>query len=150
MTDESPRSGRVLVANDEEHMRSLLETCFQNAGYEVEAVENGERALERLAGTARPDVLILDLMGSRIDGDAVLDQLKHRADAPPVVVLTGNEADADFRPAPEGATVTLARPFTFPVLLGICEALVLAACLPTREPSPGPDAAAYASQPRKA
>jgi CheY-like chemotaxis protein len=132
MLDESPRSGRVLVANDQEHMRSLLETCFQNAGYEVEAVENGERALERLENTHPPDVLILDLVGSHVDDDAVLEQLKRRRDAPPVVVLTGNETDADFRPAPDGATVTLARPFTFPVLLGICEALVLAACLPTR------------------
>jgi two-component system alkaline phosphatase synthesis response regulator PhoP len=133
MLEESPRSGRVLVANDQEHMRSLLETCFQNAGYEVESVEDGAGALARLEATRPPDVLILDLAASR-DGDAVLEQLKRRADAPPVVVLTGNEADADFRPAPEGAAVTLARPFTFPVLLGICEALVLAACLPTGEP----------------
>jgi CheY-like chemotaxis protein len=132
MLEESPRSGRVLVANDQEHMRSLLQTCFQNAGYEVEAVEDGAGALARLETTRPPDVLILDLAASH-GGDAVLEQLKRRTDAPPVVVLTGNEADADFRSAPEGAAVTLARPFTFPVLLGICEALVLAACLPTSE-----------------
>jgi CheY-like chemotaxis protein len=133
MAEESPRSGRVMVANEQEHMRSLLETCFQNAGYEVEAVDDGERVLERLESTRPPDVLILDLVGSHMDGDAVVQELKLRTDAPPVVVLTGNEADADFRPAPAGADVTLARPFTFPVLLGICEALVVAACLPTGE-----------------
>jgi CheY-like chemotaxis protein len=121
-----------MVANEQEHMRSLLETCFQNAGYEVEAVDDGEHVLERLE--ARPaDVLILDLVGSQMDGDEVVRRLKDRTDAPPVVVLTGNEADEDFRPAPAGADVTLARPFTFPVLLRICEALVVASCLPTGE-----------------
>jgi two-component system, NtrC family, response regulator AtoC len=115
-------------------MRSLLETCFQNAGYEVESVDDGQLALERLERTERPDVLILDLVGSHIDGDAVLAELSHRDDAPPVIVLTGAVGDADYRPAPVGAAVALARPFTFPVLLGICEALVLVACLPMSVP----------------
>jgi CheY-like chemotaxis protein len=125
-------NGRILVADDQEHMRTLLQECFRNAGYEVDSVEDGLRLVDRLQSHPLPDLLILSLMGPGIDGPAVMEQLRQRHDTlPPVIVLTASPEEEGYRPAPEGASVVLSRPFTFPVLHGICEALVLANAVET-------------------
>lgn len=120
--DEVTTQGRVLVADDHEHMRSLLHECFQNAGYAVDSVEDGEAALAHLT-SEKPDVLILSLIGRGVDADAVVERLRASGDATPVVVLTADPGDSNYRPAPAGVAATLSRPFTFPMLLGVCEAL---------------------------
>jgi DNA-binding response OmpR family regulator len=110
-------------------MRTLLRQCFENAGYEVDAVEDPELAVDRLS-SSKPDLLILDLI--RDDGDAgtLLKRLQEHAQAPPVVVLAAEATDEDDRPKPQGAAAVVRMPFTFPVLLGVCEALVAPATTP--------------------
>jgi len=105
-------------------MRSLLRQCFQNAGYEVDSVDEGGQALEVIEAH-RPDLMILDWTGPGLDGRTLFDHVRSRKDAPPVIVLTANVTDADYRPAPDGAAAAVAKPFTFPMLLGVCEAVVL-------------------------
>ncbi len=116
---------RILVADDHEHMRSLLRQCFENAGYEVDSVDDAEGAIDHVQ-SSRPDVVVLSVMGDRIDGEAVLSRLKEHSDAPPIVVLAEEAGEGESPEAPDGAAAILRRPFTFPVLLGVCEALVAA------------------------
>jgi CheY-like chemotaxis protein len=122
-------NGRVLLADDQEHMRSLLRQCFENAGYEVDAVDDPKLAVDRLS-SSKPDLVILDLIREERDGDAILRRLHAQGKVPPVVVLTAEATEDDDRPAPEGAAAVLRMPFTFPVLLGVCEALVAPAATP--------------------
>jgi CheY-like chemotaxis protein len=122
MMDQMPHA-RILVADDHEHMRSLLRQCFENAGYEVDSVEDGALAVDHVQAL-KPDVVVLSVMGGGIDGEAVLAQLKECSGAPPVVVLAEEAADGADAAAPDGAAAILRQPFTFPVLLGVCEALV--------------------------
>ncbi|MEF2146608.1 MAG: response regulator [Desulfovibrionaceae bacterium] len=52
---------KVLVVDDEMHLRIFLTTAFETAGYEVMAAPNGKKGLE-LARELRPDLITLDLM----------------------------------------------------------------------------------------
>lgn len=113
-TGSSPR--RVLVADDEPHIRRVLETLLESSGFEVDAVGDGAEALDRLADPERGYALVLtDLMMPRRTGLEVLEALagmEHRAGTP-VVVLTAKGQDADRDEALAlGASDFLTKPFS--------------------------------------
>lgn len=89
--------GRILVAEDEPHIRRLLATILQGASFEVDCVVDGKDALDRLEGDGNYDLVILDIMMPGATGLEVLShlrRLKHRRDVP-VVILTAKGQDAD-------------------------------------------------------
>ena len=94
-TDASPpapparaRRVRVLVADDERNLRELIVRELARKGHESEGVEDGQRAIERIA-EATYDVLVLDMNMPRKKGIDVLRELAHAADAPQIIVMTG-------------------------------------------------------------
>lgn len=107
--------GRVLVAEDEPHIRRVLLTLLESASFETDAVCDGAAALNRLLGDTRYDLVLLDLMMPRASGLEVLERvrdLKHRRDVP-MVVLTAKGQDADRDRAYElGASDFVTKPFS--------------------------------------
>jgi len=57
----------VLVVEDEPMVREVLARYLERDGFRVDAVEDGEQAIEAFS-TARPDLVLLDLMLPRVDG----------------------------------------------------------------------------------
>lgn len=86
----------VLVIEDDEDVVALLEQLLDHEGYDVATAKDGLEGLVKLS-TARPDVVLLDIMMPDVDGHRVLKQLleENDGDVPvPVIVITGS---------PEGA-----------------------------------------------
>jgi len=77
----------VLVCDDNDEYRALLEFQLGEAGYRVTAVDNGHAALKHLSHTP-VDAILLDLIMPGMDGLTVLDHLRVRGDKTPVAVLT--------------------------------------------------------------
>lgn len=81
--------GKILVVDDETSLRLLLGNELSRAGYIVEAVADGEIALNRL----REDfyhVVLLDIVMPKIDGMEVLRTIKSDNIPSEVIILTGN------------------------------------------------------------
>jgi CheY-like chemotaxis protein len=85
---------KVLIADDEGAVRSLLRAPLEQAGFEIIEAADGREAAE-LALSERPGLLLLDIMMPRADGFEVMRRL--RADpltaAIPVVLLSGRPAE---------------------------------------------------------
>ena len=81
------RTGSVLVVDDEEIMREILEALLTREGYHVRLAVNGEEGLD-LAKTGSFDAAIVDVMMPGMDGIAVLEELKKLDDDLPVVMIT--------------------------------------------------------------
>ena len=79
---------RVLIIDDQEDMRFLLGTIFEEDGYEVEVAEDGLKGLDLVRKQA-PSLIVLDLKMPGLDGWKVIDQLKLLANPPPVLVVSG-------------------------------------------------------------
>ncbi|MDA1221545.1 MAG: response regulator, partial [Planctomycetota bacterium] len=92
----SKTAPRVLVVEDDEPIRSLVERTLEDAGFAVDAAENGQVGLERVAAE-RPDLVLLDLMMPVMDGFEFLTRLRESADHReiPVVILTAKELTAE-------------------------------------------------------
>lgn len=79
---------KILVVDDEQGIRNLLDTILRRKGYDVVLAEGGRKGLE-LFRRERPDVIVLDLKMPEMDGLAVLQQVRSLNPKQPVVILTG-------------------------------------------------------------
>ncbi len=90
------RPTRVLVVDDDEDLRWLLDFELKDAGFEVTLAKDGEEALDQLHGQAPPDVVVVDIMMPHMSGQQLLQRLS-RMDPPPRAIVYSSfaiEADA--------------------------------------------------------
>lgn len=64
---------RVLVIDDEAHIRRVIELKFKNQGYQVITATNGEQGLD-LIKSKQPDVVITDIMMPKLDGKSLCER----------------------------------------------------------------------------
>jgi len=82
-------SGRVLIADDEPHVRELLRDFLAGQGYEVSAVATGAQALDAVP-TFQPDVILVDMLMPGLPGRDVLDALRRAGVTVPAILISGN------------------------------------------------------------
>src|SRR5438552_5164538 len=87
MAMPSSRQGAILVVDDEEIMREILETLLTREGYTVRLASSGAEGLE-LARAMPFDAAIVDIMMPGIDGIATLDELKRIDEDLAVLIIT--------------------------------------------------------------
>ena len=80
---------KVLVIDDEPNVRALLDMLLRSKGYDMMLADNGWTGL-RLYRQEHPDVILLDLQMPKLDGMAVLKQIRSVDLKQPVIVLTGD------------------------------------------------------------
>jgi two-component system, cell cycle response regulator len=105
---------RILIADDEEMSRRLLQKTLERAGYEVTAVENGRLAADQLSPMDGPRLALLDWVMPELDGPAVCREVRKRKERSYVymVLLTSKESKEDVVAGLEsGADDYLTKPF---------------------------------------
>jgi predicted signal transduction protein with EAL and GGDEF domain len=85
---------RILVADDDQVTRGVLQGTLERAGYEVVAVDNGRDALECLASKAGPRLALLDWLMPDIDGLEVCRSVRRHSEFPYVYVILLSSRDA--------------------------------------------------------
>jgi two-component system response regulator PilR (NtrC family) len=81
------RNGSILIIDDEEIMREILETLLTREGYNVRVAANAAEGLE-LARAMPFDAAVVDMMMPGMDGISALDELKKVDDELPVLMIT--------------------------------------------------------------
>jgi CheY-like chemotaxis protein len=111
---------RLLVVEDDESIRNMIEMVLDSEGYAVRTARNGAEALA-LLGQERPDLIFLDMKMPGMDGwEFARRYAAVPAPKPPVIVLTAAQ-DASRRAAEIGAQGYLAKPFSIDQLLQIVD-----------------------------
>jgi DNA-binding response OmpR family regulator len=114
---------RILIAEDDEGLRSVLERGLQESGYTVDATSDGLQALRHLE-TYEYEVAILDWRMPKLSGIEVIQRLRQRGSALPVLMLTAKDAAGDRVAGLDGgADDYLIKPFDFSELLARVRAL---------------------------
>lgn len=115
---------RLLLVDDEDNLRSMLEAALRHSGFDVRAVATGRDALEAVA-TDRPDVVVLDVMLPDLDGFAVCKRLRTDGIHTPVLFLTARDTTSDkVRGLMLGGDDYLVKPFSLEELVARIEALL--------------------------
>jgi DNA-binding response OmpR family regulator len=101
----------ILLVDDETAITDNLAPFLARSGFSVSVAANGEAALEQLA-TVKPDLLVMDVLMPRLDGRAVLRQLRQAGNWTPIILLTQvGEASERAMALEEGADDYLNKPF---------------------------------------
>lgn len=116
----------ILVIEDEEPLRKLLQYSLGREGYRVLLAGDGASGLAA-AGRERPDLVILDLMLPGLDGLEVCRELKRRpaTSGIPVLMLTAKSEESDIVAGLEvGAADYVTKPFSIKVVIARLRALL--------------------------
>lgn len=107
-----PDSPKVLIADDEPALRSLLKTNLSFEGFETLTASNGEEAL-RVIREEAPDVVLLDVMMPVMDGWQVLEELSKTNNRHTRVILVTAKAnnEAQLQGWELGCDEYLTKPF---------------------------------------
>jgi DNA-binding response OmpR family regulator len=125
---------RVLLVEDEEHLAAGIRYNLELDGYEVETIDDGLRALDRLSPPAdgpgwdaRPeiDLVVLDVMLPGLDGFEIVRRMRNAGNHLPVLMLTAKGLPQDVVLGLEvGADDYLPKPFDLEVLLARVKGLI--------------------------
>ncbi len=124
---------RILVVDDEQPLRDALERALRVERYEVETVESGALALERMkTGGHEIDAVVLDVLMPGIDGLEVCRRLRASGDKTPVLMLTARvEVEDRVAGLDAGADDYVTKPFDLEELLARLRALLRRAGSPS-------------------
>jgi two-component system OmpR family response regulator len=117
-------STRILVVDDEENIRFLLDSALAHTGYDVHLAGTGREALAQ-AAACRPDLVVLDVMLPDLDGFEVIKRLRADGFRAPVLFLTARDATADqVRGLTLGGDDYVVKPFSLEALLARVAAIL--------------------------
>jgi len=85
---------RILIADDDPHIRRLISELLAAEGYQLLAAEDGEEAL-RVCREEHPDLIILDIIMPKVDGMEVCRRLRDET-AAPILFLTAKDDITDL------------------------------------------------------
>jgi two-component system KDP operon response regulator KdpE len=114
---------RILVIDDESHIRRSLYTNLERRGYAVEAAETGEEALASFSNR-RPDVMIVDLVLPGINGVEVTKRIRQSSAVPIIVLSALGEERRKVEALEAGADDYMTKPFGMEELLARIRSLL--------------------------
>jgi two-component system response regulator RegX3 len=116
-------TGRILIAEDEPTISDAVAYALRTEGYDVEAVPDGESALEATRSNGY-DLLVLDVMLPDVSGLEVCRRLRDES-ALPILMLTARTAEVDRVLGLEaGADDYVVKPFSMPELISRVRAIL--------------------------
>lgn len=113
---------RILIVEDEEDIRQVLQVALEEAGYVVEEAPNGAEGLQRYAATPA-DLVILDMRMPVMDGRQLILALRHRCPHATILAVSGEPELLDTARALH-VQGTLQKPFAVRDLLAAVQLLL--------------------------
>jgi CheY-like chemotaxis protein len=125
---------RILVIDDQAHVRATLILALQAKGFEVAGADGGAAGL-KLFDESRFDVAVVDIFMPDMDGAKLIKMLRERSPDIPIVAISGVPLKASGRTALDfiamspqlGNVVCLQKPFRTPALLDAIQQAIGAA-----------------------
>jgi len=131
-------AGRVLVVEDDEGIRDMLKYNLTAAGFSVQEASDGGSGL-RTARTARPDLILLDLMLPGMSGFDFCRALR-KTSRVPIIMITAKDAEVDKIVGLElGADDYITKPFSVREVLARVNAVMRRASPDANEPKSVPE-----------
>lgn len=122
---------RLLLAEDEKSLSRAITAILEKNNYSVDAVYDGEEAMDYL-DAGNYDGVILDVMMPKRDGISVLKELRNKGNTVPVLILTAkSEVDDKVLGLDSGANDYLTKPFNSKELLARIRAMTRAQTVQT-------------------
>jgi two-component system OmpR family response regulator len=101
---------KVLVVDDDPHIRELVRVCLRGEGLDIYEAGDGVEALARLEAV-RADIVVIDVMMPNLDGWELCRQLREAGDTPVLMLTAKGETSQKLKGFQLGADDYLVKPF---------------------------------------
>lgn len=101
---------RIMVVDDDPHIRELVHIFLRNDGFEIVEAENGVEALEKMESPGA-DLVVLDIMMPQMDGWELCRQLREHYDIPLLMLTAKGETAQKIKGFELGTDDYLVKPF---------------------------------------
>lgn len=118
--------GRILVVDDEAHIRTTVKMVLTKAGYDVVEAEDGEKGMQAIKSNDNPlmvDMILCDMQMPKIDGVGAIAHFRSQFPSVPVVVMTGHP-DIKGATMKQGVKDYLVKPIEKDKLLAVVQEVV--------------------------
>jgi len=123
---------RILVLEDDSKIASFVVNGLRQSGFAVDHTSSGEEGLY-LASTVPYDAAVVDIMLPHRDGLSVIEEMRRKNIATPVIILSARRSvDDKIKGLSTGSDDYLTKPFAFSELLARIQALIRRASSPTK------------------
>ena len=114
---------KILLAEDHDNLREIIEDYLVVHGYVVESFDNGEDAYYSFL-TESYDLVLLDVMMPKMDGFTLCKKIREKEEIP-ILFITAKVQEVDQLKGYElGCDDYIIKPFSLPVLLAKCNAIM--------------------------
>ena len=101
---------KILIADDEAHIREILRVYFVKEGFEVIEAEDGQQALLKVEKES-PNIVLLDIMMPVLDGITACEEIRRKYDIPIIMLTAKDEDDDRILGLEKGADDYITKPF---------------------------------------
>lgn len=99
-----------MIVDDQKGVRRLLETVFREDGWQVDAVSNGQEALERVVAV-KPNLIIMDVRMPNQSGLDAARQIRQQVPIPIIMMTAYSETDIVNQALAAGVEQCITKPF---------------------------------------
>ena len=123
------KAKRILIVDDDENLRSVLEALLEPKGYEIMQAGDGDEGLQKIKKRP-PDIIILDGMMPKKSGFQLAYELKNHSEYEriPIIMLTGVDKASgktgQYWRAKSRADLYVAKPFDYMELVNMVEKML--------------------------
>lgn len=114
---------KVLVIEDEKHIRKIVSDYLKAQGYEILEAQNGKDGLEKFEGE-EVDLVVLDVMMPELDGWTVCRRIRKKSDVPIIMLTARTEEDDELMGFELRADDYVKKPFSPNILVARVRALL--------------------------
>lgn len=108
---------KILLADDDILLRNLVKEVLEEENYKVYEAEDGQQALELFYEKKDFSLVILDVMMPKVDGIAVLDDIRGISDVPILMLTALGDSSSELTGLRHGANDYVSKPFHYEILL---------------------------------
>lgn len=113
---------KILLAEDHDHLREILEDYLVENDYEVKSFDNGEDAYYCFL-TESFDLILLDVMMPKMDGFTLCQKIREKEETPTLFITAKVQEVDQLKGYELGCDDYIIKPFSLPVLLAKCKAI---------------------------
>lgn len=115
---------RVLIADDDDVLRSLVCDIFKKEGCETLEARDGQEALDVFFAHQQVDLVVLDVMMPLLNGWEVLSVLREHSEVPVMMLTALGDTRNEVQGLNQGADDYVAKPFSYEVFIARIQALL--------------------------
>ncbi len=107
----------ILVVDDDELLRNLVIEVLEEQAFIVYAAADGEEALDIFWNHSELSLVILDVMMPKLDGIAVLDEIRQKSEIPVLMLTALGDSASELTCLKHGASDFVSKPFHYEILV---------------------------------